>query len=151
MPGDTGHRPPAAIDSLIVLLPDSRPFIRTIAISELGRLQAVAALPGMLKAVRDKQPLVRSTSLRALTRIGAATADVSPLVVAMLAALDNVPHEESVVREAALDGLGALAPKVTTQRPEIIRALTRTTADRNPRLAGKARELLRTAYREPAG
>jgi hypothetical protein len=53
--------------------------------------------------------------------------------------------------DSALDGLGALAPKTTSQLPEVIRALKRITADRNPRLAGKAQELLRTAYWAPAG
>lgn len=147
-----GRKDQAAVDSLLVLVPDSRPFIRTIAISELGRLKVAKAAPGiLLAAVRDKQPLVRSTSLQALARIGGADdADRPQIIAAMLAALDDTRHEEAVVRESALVGLAALAGQVTVRRPDVVRALARVAEDRNPRLARKAQELLHSVYQEPA-
>ena len=143
-----GRRGSPAIDSLIVLLPDSRPFIRTIAINELGRLKVAKAVPGILIATRDKQQLVRSASLQALAQIGQNEATCSPKVIAaMIAALGNREHEEPVVRQSALDGLAALEGKVGDQRGDVIRALIGALTDRNPRLARKAKETLDRVYK----
>jgi HEAT repeat protein len=132
---------PPAVDSLMTLLPDSRPFIRTVAINELGRMQVGKAVPGLLKAVHDKEPLVRSASLQALTRIGQTdTPDFPQIVAAMIAALATT--EEPVVRQSALEGLAALGSKVTTQRREVVEALTAVEAGPNPELAQKARQML---------
>lgn len=130
-----------AIDSLMTLVPDSRPFIRTIAINELGRMKVAKAVPGLIKALRDKEPLVRSASLQALTRIGLTdTPDFPQIVTAMVATLS--PTEEPVVRQSALEGLATLGSKVTTQRREVIDALTTVEAGPNPGLAQKARQML---------
>ncbi|MBI5820208.1 MAG: HEAT repeat domain-containing protein [Verrucomicrobia bacterium] len=130
-----------AIDSLMTLVPDSRPFIRTIAINELGRMKVAKAVPGLIKALRDKEPLVRSASLQALTRIGLTeTPDFPQIITAMVATLS--PTEEPVVRQSALEGLAALGSKVTTQRREVIEALTAVEAGPNPGLAQKARQML---------
>ncbi|MFA5189255.1 MAG: HEAT repeat domain-containing protein [Verrucomicrobiia bacterium] len=130
-----------AIDSLMTLVPDSRPFIRTIAINELGRMKVAKAVPGLIKALRDKEPLVRSASLQALTRIGLTdTPDFPQIVTAMVATLS--PTEEPVVRQSALEGLATLGSKVTTQRSEVIDALTTVEAGPNPGLAQKARQML---------
>jgi len=136
-----GRKGQPAIDSLITLLPDSRPFIRTIAINEMGRMKVAKAVPGLLKAVHDKQQLVRSASLQALTQIGQTdTPDFPQIVAAMIAALSTT--EEPVVRQSALDGLAALGSKVTTQRHEVVKALTAVESGPNPGLAQKARQML---------
>ncbi len=136
---------PPAIDSLLTLVPDSRPFIRTIAINELGRMNVAKAVPGMLKAAaKDKEPLVRSASLQALTRIAQTeTPDFPQIVTAMIAALSTT--EEPVVRQSALEGLAALGNKATAQRREIIAALKVVESGPNPGLADKARQMLSTA------
>jgi outer membrane protein assembly factor BamB len=142
-----GRKGPAAIDSLVVLVPDSRPFIRTIAINELGRMQVAKAVPGLLKATRDKQPLVRSASLQAMARIAQEdSADVPRIIAAMLTALDPRQREEIAVRQSALEGLAALAGKVTVERPEVLRSLACVVAGPNPRLARLAEETLRNVY-----
>jgi len=143
-----GRKGKAAVDSLIVLLPDPRPFIRTIAINELGRLKASKAVPGLLTATHDKQPLVRSASLQALAQIGReATPDFPKIVAAMTTVAGDGQHEEAVVRESALDGLATLGTKMTAERQEVVQTLVRASRDRNPRLANKARETLRRVYR----
>lgn len=130
-----------AIDSLLTLVPDSRPFIRTIAINELGRMKVTKAIPGLIKALRDKEPLVRSASLQALTKIGLTdTPDFPQIITAMVATLS--PTEEPVVRQSALEGLAALSGKVTTQRREVIEALAAVESGPNPGLAQKARQML---------
>ena len=133
---------PPAIDSLLTLVPDRRPFIRTIAINELGRLKVAQAVPGMIKAAaKDKEPLVRSASLQALTRIAQTeTPDFPQIVTAMIAALSTT--EEPVVRQSALEGLAALGNKATAQRREIVEALKTVEAGPNPGLADKARQML---------
>jgi hypothetical protein len=136
-----GRKGEPAIDSLITLLPDSRPFIRTIAINELGRMKVAKAVSGMLKASRDKEPLVRSAGLQALTRIAQTnTPDFQQIVTAMIGALSTT--EEPVVRQSALEGLAALASKATAQRREIVEALKVVEASPNPGLAQKARQML---------
>jgi len=125
----------------MTLVPDSRPFIRTIAINELGRMKVAKAVSGLIKALRDKEPLVRSASLQALTKIGLTdTPDFPQIVTAMVATLS--PTEEPVVRQSALEGLAALGSKVTTQRSEVIEALAAVDAGPNPGLAQKARQML---------
>ncbi len=143
-----GRKGLPAVDSLIVLLPDSRPFIRTIAINELGRLKAAKAVPKLLTATHDKQPLVRSASLQALARIGREQASCPPqIVAAMLDVLAKREREEAVVRQSALEGLAALESKVAGQRQAVVQALTEVVGDRNPRLAQRAREILQGVYR----
>ena len=143
-----GHKGQPAVDSLVVLLPDSRPFVRTVAILELGRLKAVKAVPGILLALRDREQLVRSASLHALSQLGREdTPDLPKIITAMTAALDDKRKEEPVVRESALEGLAALAGKAGAQRQEIIQALLGIAEGRNPRLAKKAREILDTVYK----
>lgn len=136
-----GRRGAPAVDSLITLLPDSRPFIRTIAIQELGRLKVQKAVPGLLKATHDQEPLVRSASLQALTATGqAGAAELPSILAALMAGLS--PTEDPAVRQAALEGLADLEPKATEQRPEIIAALHAVKAGPNPGLAKHAAELL---------
>ena len=79
-----GRKGAPAIAALILLVPDSRPFVRTIAIQELGRLRATAAIPALLKALDDPQPLVRCASLQALGDIGR---DQPPQLPQLIAAL----------------------------------------------------------------
>jgi HEAT repeat protein len=136
-----GRKSEPAVDSLMTLLPDSRPFIRTIAINELGRMKVAKAVPGMLKALRDKEPLVRSASLQSLTKIALTdTPDLSQIVTAMIAALSTT--EEPVVRQSALEGLDALGNKVTAQRREVAEALNAVATGPNPALAKKAKQML---------
>lgn len=145
-----GRKGAPAIDSLIVLLPDSRPFIRTIAINELGRLKAVKAVPKLLVAARDKQPLVRSATLQALAQIGRQQTPCAPeIFTALLGVLAQREQEEAVVRQSALEGLALLEGKVAGQRREVVRALVAVAGERNPRLAERAREVLKTIYRVP--
>jgi hypothetical protein len=143
-----GRKGAPAIDALITLAPDNRPFVRTIAITELGRLRAAKAVPAALKALDDKQPLVRCASLQALGHLGRReTTELPTIVTALLGKLHE--GEEAVVRQAALDGLSAIADEATEQREAIIRVLRTVASDRNPRLAKKAEELLRDVYRSP--
>jgi outer membrane protein assembly factor BamB len=146
-----GRKGQPAVDSLILLVPDSRPFIRTVAIMELGRLKAVRALPGILKSINDKQPLVRCVSYQAMAQIGReAPAQVSEIVAAMTTAATSPDGEEAVVRESALDGLATLADKVTADRALVIKTLSTVGQDRNPRLAAKARQILQDRYKPTA-
>lgn len=136
-----GRKGEPAIDSLITLLPDSRPFIRTIAIQELGRMQVLKAVPGLLKATQDKEPLVRSASFQALTAAGlAGAAEISSILASMMAGLSAA--EDPAVRQAALEGLAALEPKSPEQRSAIIATLNAVKAGPNPALAKRAAELL---------
>lgn len=143
-----GRKGEPAIDSLIELLPDSRPFIRTTAVEELGRLKVAKAVPGLLLALKDRQPLIRSASLQSLAQIGQReTPDFPQIVAAMLAALADQQREEAVVRQSALEGLAALAGRVTAQRQEVIRSLLAVQQGRNPRLAKRAQEILQDVYK----
>jgi hypothetical protein len=142
-----GRKGPPAIASLILLMPDSRPFVRIIAISELGRLRATEAIPALLKTLDDRQPLVRCASLQALGEIGRDKPPQLPQMIgALLGKLGDRAGEEAVVRQAALDGLAAIGNQVTVQRSEIIRSLVAAASDRNPRLAKKAEEILHQVY-----
>lgn len=142
-----GRKGVPAIPSLLLLVPDSRPFVRTVAISELGRLRARDAIPALLKALDDKQPLVRCASLQALGEIGRAQPPQRPqIIAALLGKLADRAHEEAVVRQAALDGLAALGPHPPPHRSEIIQALIAVATDPNPRLAQKAVEILQKVY-----
>jgi hypothetical protein len=146
-----GRKGRPAVDSLIVLVKDSRPFIRTSAIEHLGRLKATKAIPAVLAATRDKEPLVRSASLRALGEIGGQpTPQLANIINALIAASAHLEEEAAVVRQSALDGLAALAGKVGARREEVIRALVTATSDRNPRLAARAKEILDDVYRATA-
>lgn len=142
-----GRKGVPAIPALLVLMPDSRPFVRTVAINELGRLRATEAIPAMLKALDDKQPLVRCASLQALGHIGHDQPLQLPQIIsALLGKLADRTREEAVVRQAALDGLAALGNQRPPHRPQIIRALVAVASDRNPRLAKKAEEILQKVY-----
>jgi outer membrane protein assembly factor BamB len=142
-----GRKGALAIPSLLVLVPDSRPFVRTVAINELGRLRATEAVPAMLKALDDKQPLVRCASLQALGPIGRDKPPQLPQITgALLSMLADRAGEEAVVRQAALDGLAALGSQPPPHRSEIIRSLVAVVSDRNPRLAKKAEEILQKVY-----
>ena len=135
---------PPAVDSLLTLVPDKRPFIRTIAINELGRQQVARAVPDLIKALKDKEPLVRSASLQALTRIARTdAADLPSIITAMIGALSTT--EEPVVRQSALEGLTALGSQAAAQRREIVDALKIVESGPNPGLAEKAREMLSPA------
>jgi hypothetical protein len=143
-----GRKGLPAVDPLIALLPDPRPFIRTIAVNELGRLKVTKAVPAILNAARDQQPLVRSASLQALAQIGREETPHFPeIIAAMNAALAKREREEPVVRQSALEGLAALARKVTSQRQAVIQTLVGILGDRNPRLAKKSREVLDSIYK----
>ena len=143
-----GRKGAPAIPSLLLLVPDSRPFVRTVAISELGRLRVTEAIPSLLKALDDKQSLVRCASLQALGEIAQDRPPQLPqIVAALLGKLTNQRREEAVVRQAALDGLATLGDQATAQRSEIVRALAAAASDRNFRLAKKAEEMLQKVYR----
>ncbi len=142
-----GRKGPPAIDPLIGLVKDSRPFIRTVAIDDLGRLKAAKAIPQLLVATHDKQPLVRCTSLQALAQISQQhTASVAQIVAALLAVLADREREEAVVKQSALDGLAILAGKANVQREEILRTLVAVQGYGNPRLAKKSQEILSKVY-----
>jgi outer membrane protein assembly factor BamB len=143
-----GRKGQPAVEALMVLLPDSRPFVRTIAINDLGRLRATQATEKLLLATRDRQSLVRSASLQALTQIGQEEHALFPqIIAAMTAALVPPEREEAVVRQSALEGLAALAGKVTAQRSEVMQALAGMQRGHNPRLAKRAEEVLRGVYK----
>jgi outer membrane protein assembly factor BamB len=133
---------PAAIDPLIGLMADRRAFVRTVAVSGLGRLKAVKALPQMLDATRDKEPLVRCAGLQALAQIGQEDAALVARAVTVLTAVLADKKEEAVVKESALDGLAVLAGKANAPRKEILRTLVAVQGEGNPRLAKKAQEVL---------
>jgi len=142
-----GRKGPAAVDSLVELLPDPRPFIRTIAISELGRLKATKAADKLLIATRDREPLVRSVAFQALTQIAQEDTPALPeIIAAMTAAVAAGDREETVVKQAALDGLAALGSKAAAQRQDVVTALVAALSDRNPRLADRARQTLSSVY-----
>ena len=102
---------PSAIDPLIGLLPDKRPFVRTVAINGLGRLKAAKALPQLLVATHDKEPLVRCAALQALAQIAQDDNTSVARVTMVLAAVLVDRKEEAVVKESALDGIAILAGK----------------------------------------
>lgn len=143
-----GRKGSPAIDPLISLVTDSRPFIRTVAISDLGRLKAAKAIPQLLVATHDKQPLVRCASLQALAQIGQSDATSTAQIVAvLLAVLADRNEEEAVVRQSALDGLAILADKAEGQREEILRTLLVVQGCGNPRLAKGAQKILNNVYK----
>jgi outer membrane protein assembly factor BamB len=159
-----GRKGEAGIDSLIALLGDYRTFVRVIAISELGRLKAAKAVPGLLIATRDKDPLVRAATLQALTNIGGEKTPQFPdIVIALTAAFGVKVHEELVVKHAALDGLAALGSKIiaqrepvvtdsalgtrkTSQRDNAVTALVVALGDGNSQISSKASETLDNVY-----
>lgn len=137
-----GRKGAPAIDALLLLVPDTRPFIRTVAIVELGRLRVAKAVPALLATRGDKQPLVRCVSYQSLAQIGRASpADVPRIVTALTTAAVDREQEEAVVRETALDGLSLLADKLGDARQQVYAALAPVAQDRNPRLAKKAQSL----------
>ncbi len=138
---------PPVIDPLIGLMADRRAFVRTVAVSGLGRLKAAKAVPQMLAATRDKEPLVRCAGLHALAQIGQDDATLVARVVAVLTAVLADREQEAVVKESALDGLALLAGKATSNREEILRALVAVEGQGNPRLAKKAEEILSAVYK----
>ena len=136
----------SAIDPLIGLLVDKRPFVRTVVANGLGRLKAAKAVPQLLKATHDKEPLVRCAALGALAEIGQDDAtSFSSCVVTVLMTVLADRKEEAVVKESALDGLAILAGKANAPREEILRALVAVEGQGNPRLAKKAQEVLSDA------
>ena len=58
---------------------------------------------------------------------------------------------EVVADVPPLDGLAALGNQTAPQRSEILRALAAVTADRNPRLARRAEEILQKVYEATPG
>ena len=143
-----GRKGPPAIDPLIGLVTDSRPFVRTVAIHDLGRLKAAKAVPQLLVATHDKQPLVRCASLQALAQIGREDTDsMAQTVAVLIAVLADREGEEAVVKESALDGLAILADKAHAQREEIVRTLVAVQGHGNPRLAKKSHEILQRMKR----
>ena len=133
---------PAAIDPLIGLLADKRPFVRTVACDGLGRLKAAKAAGTLLVATHDKEPLVRCAALGALAEIGQDDASFVPRVVTVLTSVLADRKEEAVVKESALDGLATLAGKANAPREDILRALVAVQGQGNPRLAKKAQKIL---------
>lgn len=141
-----GRKGRPAVEPLIGLVSDKRPFIRTVAISDLGRLKVAEAVPELLAAIHDKEPLVRCAALEALAQIGREHVAAGGQVAAALVAVLAEGEEEAVVKQSALDGLGTLAGKVGDRRDQILRALARVQGCGNPRLAKKAQELLHDVY-----
>ena len=143
-----GSKGPVAIDPLVELVKDRRPFVRTVAINDLGRLKAAKAVPQLLVATHDKQPLVRCASLQALARIGQDdTASVAQIVAVLTAVLADGSAEEAVVKQSALEGLAVLAGRADAQRAEILAALVGVSGCGNPRLAKQSQEMLRDVYK----
>jgi outer membrane protein assembly factor BamB len=138
---------PSAIDPLIGLLTDKRPFVRTVAINGLGRLKAAKAMPQMLAAAHDKEPLVRCAALQALAEVSQDDPGSIARITTLLATLLADQKEEAVVKESALDGLAALASKAGAPREEILRALVTVQGSGNPRLAKKATKILNDDYK----
>ena len=125
----------------------SPPFIRTIAINELGRLKAAKAVPGLLIAARDKEPLVRSATLQALAQIGRQQTPRFPR--------DHRGDDRRVGRRGTRrTGGQAVGPRRTRrarrqsdhQRQDVMATLVGVLKDPNPRLASKAREIVSTVY-----
>jgi outer membrane protein assembly factor BamB/HEAT repeat protein len=141
-----GRKGPPATDSLVGLVKDTRPFIRTVAIIDLGRLKVAKAVPELLVATHDKQPLVRCAALESLAQIAQEDSASTAKIVAVLIAALNDPEEDSVVKQSALDGLAILAAKAGVQREEIVRTLVILQGGGNPRLAKKAQDILSNAY-----
>ena len=141
-----GRKGLPAVDLLVGLVKDSRPFIRTVAITDLGRLKVAKAIPELLVATHDKQPLVRCAALQALAQIAQEDAASTAKIVATLIAVLADREEEAVVKQSALDGLVILAGKTDIQREEIVQILVTLQGGGNPRLAKKAQDVLSNAY-----
>ena len=141
-----GRKGPPAIDSLLTLVKDNRPFIRTVAIIDLGRLKAGKAVPLLLGGTHDKQPLVRCAILQSLAQIAQEHVDSTAEVVALLIAVLADRNEEAVVKQSALDGLALLADTAHVQRSDILRSLAIVQGGGNPRLARRSQEILADVY-----
>jgi outer membrane protein assembly factor BamB len=133
---------PSAIDPLIALLTDKRPFVRTVACNGLGRLKAAKAMPQLLVATHDNEPLVRCAAIQALAEIAQDDVPAVARVATLLTAVLADGKEEAVVKESALDGLSILAGKSNAPREAILCALVAVQGSGNPRLAKKAEKIL---------
>ena len=115
------------------------------AAGHLARLKSTAAVPALVEASARGGPLVRISALRALAQIAQAhESDRSRCIDVLVAGLAD---KEGVVKVAAIEGLGLLATKLARRRDAIVRALRKRTADKNPMVADRARDVLRQALK----
>ncbi len=98
---------------------------------------AVAAVPALVRAiVHDRDPDVRAEAAWALGRIAREDPDVCPLAVDVLAAA--LRDKDSLVREEAASGLGALGPGAVPA----VSALARRVGDPHPLVRQRALDAL---------
>jgi len=131
---------PAAVTALCDMFKDGRVYLKASAAVGLGRLQALTAVPALLKGANDADVLVRLACLQALADIAAAHDEAAPPIVFMLSA--RLSDEDGGIKAAATHALGQLAGKVGSARGEIVTALLRLAADENPLVSEAAREAL---------
>ena len=113
---------PRVVASLVRALSDSTAAVRKEAAEALGRLKAVAAVPGLIRGLNDEDASVRQTLVRALARI-----EDDRAADGLIAALNDPSRQ---VRNYAAEALGRLgirraAPALVTlmkdEHPEIRR------------------------------
>ena len=129
----------------ILCWPRAGDFLKVAAAGHLARLKSTAAVPALVEASARGGPLVRISALRALAQIAQAhESDRSRCIDVLVAGLAD---KEGVVKVAAIEGLGLLATKLARRRDAIVRALRKRTADKNPMVADRARDVLRQALK----
>jgi len=139
----------AAVPTLIELIEwkDWRPYPKIIAAGHLEALSAVEAAPTLVASARHNDSLVRIASLKALAAIG--TAHEAEAATVNAALIGGLGDREGVVRKAAIDGLIPLADSVADGRDEVVAKLLGLAADKNPIVAGTAKDALLSAFKVP--
>jgi len=114
--------------------------MKVIAAGGLGRLRAIAAVPGLLAGVTHKDPIVRAARLQALAEVAKASdADPGPILAVLQTALAD---RDGTVRLAAARGLATLVDRPGVDRGALVAALRVCASDPNPLVTAVAQEAL---------
>jgi len=95
---------PDAEEQVLAAVRDPEPWVRSVAVSELGNFKDDDSLPSKLSKIAESDPAytVRAAALGALASVHA------PDAFAMLAAAAKSESPDNILRDAALRGLGRL-------------------------------------------
>ena len=143
--GDYGQR---AVPTLIDMFkPGRQPFLKTVAADHLANLKAPEATDTLITAARSEQVHVRVGCIKALASIGVAHQDVAGRINTTM--VDLCFAADGVVRHAATEALGWLAPTAGPYRAVMVAALRRRLADSHALTADAAKMAIERLYREP--
>ena len=133
-----------AVDHLLELFKDGRPFIKTVAAGNLAQIKPPGAVPTLIAAAKANERQVRMACIEALGEIAAEHEQTAGDVAAAL--VEFSVDGEGVIRHASVEALTRLAPSAGDFRPLIVAALRRRLADSHALTAEAAKIALENAY-----